>query len=53
MTGAGFGGCTIALIEKEYFPKFKKRVSTRYYELTGLKPDVFEIKIVDGVSKIS
>ena len=51
MTGAGFGGCAIALIEKEYFPKFKKRVTTRYLELTGLKPDVFEIKIVSGVSK--
>lgn len=53
MTGAGFGGCAIALIEKEYFPKFKKRVTTRYFELTGLKPDVFEIKIVNGVSKIN
>ena len=53
MTGAGFGGCAIALIEKEYFPIFKKRVTTRYLELTGLKPDVFEIKIVSGVSKIN
>ena len=53
MTGAGFGGCAIALIQKDYFPKFAKRVAVRYYELTGLKPDVFEIKIVEGVNKIN
>lgn len=53
MTGAGFGGCAIALIEKEYYPKFKKRIITRYFELTNIKPDVFEVNIVDGVNKIN
>lgn len=52
MTGAGFGGCAIALIKKSEFSKFKNNVIHQYYLKTGLYPDVLEVDIVDGPSKV-
>lgn len=52
MTGAGFGGCAIALIKKEEFKKFKEFVESYYYEKLGIEPEVFNVDIVDGPSKI-
>ena len=52
MTGAGFGGCAIALIKKSEFSKFKNNVIHQYYLKSGLYPDVLEVDIVDGPSKV-
>ena len=51
MTGAGFGGCAIALIKKDIFPEFKQKVETRYLELTKIEPEIFNVDIVDGPMK--
>ena len=52
MTGAGFGGCAIALIRKETFVQFKEDVIDYYFNKVKLEPDVFNVDIVDGPSKV-
>ena len=51
MTGAGFGGCAIALIKKDDYKKFKLDVEHYYYNEIGIMPEVFNVDIVSGPSK--
>ena len=51
MTGAGFGGCAIALIKKDTYQDFKKKVYDYYLEKTNLEPEIFNVDIVDGPTK--
>lgn len=41
MTGAGFGGCAIALVKKEHVQEFSQAVSSEYTLRTGLAPGFF------------
>ena len=52
MTGAGFGGCTITLIENNKIEEFEKRVKKMYKEKTGLDADFYYSSIEDGVREI-
>lgn len=52
MTGAGFGGCAIALIKKETFEDFKENVIDYYFNKVKLEPEVFNVDIVDGPMKV-
>ena len=52
MTGAGFGGCAIALIKNDTIDEFRKNVIKFYNEKLGIIPDVYQIDIVDGVSEV-
>ncbi len=52
MTGAGFGGCCIALVEKEKTNQFISYVGKKYSEKTSLKADFYIAEIVDGVGRI-
>ncbi|MCO5934499.1 galactokinase [Mucilaginibacter sp. RB4R14] len=49
MTGAGFGGCAIALVKKDTFDKFSKEVSAYYTDKIGYAPSVYASLIGDGV----
>lgn len=49
MTGAGFSGCAIALIDKDIFNEFKHIVEENYFKKTNLKCDVILTDIVGGV----
>lgn len=49
MTGAGFGGSSIALIKKEEFDTFKEKVSSDYYNKYRIKPKIFLADICDGL----
>ena len=53
MTGAGFGGCAIALIKKDSFTLFRERVLNEYYINTGLHADVLEVNITSGPNLFS
>ena len=48
MTGAGFGGCTVNLVEAAAAERFKEAVASGYEKATGLKPQVFEFAAVRG-----
>ncbi|HWZ21774.1 MAG TPA: galactokinase [Cytophagaceae bacterium] len=49
MTGAGFGGCAIALVKNSEIDSFKKEVSLGYKSRTGLVASFYESKIGEGV----
>jgi len=52
MTGAGFGGCAIALVAQNAIDKFIDRVGENYKRRTGLTADFYISEIGDGVKKI-
>jgi galactokinase len=53
MTGAGFGGCAIALVKAESFGEFSKNVSEYYSAKIGYAPTVYCSLIGDGVGELS
>lgn len=50
MTGGGFGGCAVALVEQDYVNTFQQTVRSQYREETGLNPQVYISYPVDGTS---
>jgi galactokinase len=48
MMGAGFGGCTISLVESAALPDFESRVGRAYEAATGQAPKIHVIKIEAG-----
>lgn len=53
MTGAGFGGCTVNIVEKDKIDLFKSHVGKGYYEKTSLTPEFYTASIADGVKEIN
>jgi len=53
MTGGGFGGCTINLVESEAVSDFRRKVAAAYFSKTGLTPDIFVSPASDGAQQIS
>jgi galactokinase len=52
MTGAGFGGCTVSIIEKKHVTKFMKELARAYSDKTGLAADFYKPEIGPGAGKI-
>ena len=48
MTGGGFGGCTINLVEQESVPAFIQTVESEYFKRTNLKPEILSMKAAEG-----
>ncbi len=53
MTGAGFGGCTVSLVEKERIQDFITELGSVYYKITGLVPDFYQPQTWDGAGCVS
>ncbi len=53
MTGAGFGGCTVSLVEKDAIENFVQTVGTLYSKETGLQADFYETTATAGVRQIA
>ncbi|MDT2796160.1 galactokinase [Enterococcus cecorum] len=53
MTGAGFGGCAIALVKQSSFDSFAEEVKHKYREVVGYDADIYLAKIDDGARKLS
>lgn len=51
MTGGGFGGCTINLVESSAVEAFKKHVARGYFEGTGRQPEIYVSPAADGVHR--
>jgi galactokinase len=49
MTGAGFGGCTINLVNSEAVADFQRHVSAEYERRFRVKPDIYICNAADGV----
>ena len=52
MTGAGFGGCAIALVHQNSIETLTRQLSAKYTAVTGLKCEIYESEIGDGVRQI-
>jgi galactokinase len=48
MTGAGFGGCVVALVEADAIERFTGAVEREYPERTGVEPDVYVCETAEG-----
>jgi galactokinase len=52
MTGAGFGGCTVNLVEDGEVPQFLETVPRAYERRTGLTPEIYVCRAVQGVHRL-
>lgn len=52
MTGAGFGGCAIAIVKTLDYPAFKRRVTKHYKRVIGYKPSFYVVTPSSGVRKL-
>jgi galactokinase len=52
MTGAGFGGCAIALIREKDLKDFSEKLLSHYTDVIGYAPDIFSVIAEDGVREI-
>ncbi len=52
MTGAGFGGCAIALVKGDHFKAFSENMIVYYTHKIGYAPSVYSSLIGNGVSEL-
>ncbi len=52
MTGAGFGGCAVALVEESSVAGFAENVSRCYTQATGLKAGIYPCRASGGASVV-
>ena len=50
MTGAGFGGCAVALVEAGNVETFTHYLNAAYTKATGLKPAIYVTRATAGAS---
>jgi galactokinase len=52
MTGGGFGGCTVALVDAGCAEAFQRILQEGYQRATGCKPEVYICRAADGVGRL-
>jgi galactokinase len=52
LTGGGFGGCTVSLVEENAASSFAETLQTIYLERTGVRPDIFVCEVCDGAGEL-
>ena len=52
MTGAGFGGCAVALVQAQAAPAFIDGLVPAYHARTGLEPQVYVCRAAEGASVV-
>lgn len=52
MTGGGFGGCTINLVESNEAATFRQRMIASYEQATGLNPQIYISSAADGAAQV-
>jgi galactokinase len=53
LTGGGFGGCTVNLVEAAAAERFAETLRTRYFEQTGIRPEVYLCSTADGAGEVA
>jgi galactokinase len=53
MTGAGFGGCAVALVRADVAEDFGRSVLTEYQTLTGRAPNVYVCRATNGAEIVA
>ncbi|MFY4774434.1 galactokinase [Metabacillus sp. RGM 3146] len=52
MTGAGFGGCTVSIVKKDYVSSFLENAGKAYEAETNLTPDFYVVEVGNGAREI-
>ena len=52
MTGGGFGGCTVNIVNKNHIEDFKETVGKKYFDATGNEALFYVCEIGDGAREI-
>jgi len=52
MTGAGFGGCTVNLLRREYIDAFEKTIKQGYKKITGILLDIYVTPPAEGAKQL-
>jgi galactokinase len=52
LTGGGFGGCTVSLVEADYAPEFRDALLDRYRAATGIEAEAWVCEIAGGASQV-
>lgn len=52
MTGAGFGGCTVNLVESDCVAAFQSAIEEQYTKATELKPEIYVCAAVNGAERV-
>ena len=50
MTGGGFGGCAVALVDLDAGEQAGRRIASAYRNRTGIQPAVYVCRAADGAS---
>jgi galactokinase len=53
MTGGGFGGCTVNLVESAAVTDFRRNVAAGYSSKTGLTPEIYVSPASEGAQQIA
>ena len=53
MTGGGFGGCTVNLVEDSRADQFRQEIHELYRVTTGIDADIYLCRASAGASRIS
>jgi galactokinase len=53
LTGGGFGGCTVNLVDQDAVDEFRLHVSSRYEARTGRRPDIYVTEAGRGAEQIA
>jgi len=53
LTGGGFGGCTVNLVEQDKAQAFAEELGKRYAAKTGITPEIHICHASDGARQIS
>jgi galactokinase len=52
MTGGGFGGCTVNLVQSAQADDFRRNVAAAYEQRTGIHPEIYILAAADGVHRV-
>ena len=52
MTGGGFGGCTVSIVEEKFVDDFKKAIGEVYKEKTGKEAEFYIADAADGARRL-
>ncbi|HEU0252408.1 MAG TPA: galactokinase [Pyrinomonadaceae bacterium] len=52
MTGGGFGGSTVNLVDTEHVEEFRQHISERYEEITKLRPEIYTCQASNGAEEV-
>jgi len=53
MTGGGFGGCTVNLVDADAVDEFKATVAREYKNATGLQPEIYVCAAAEGAGEVT